>query len=299
MKKKLQWLVYLVVAAQVIWLICNYHARRFELENSPRIRVAAAIYDPRDLTRGYYQSLNCVTTLRLDEASSLFGTSIDQRALKESMLEIVRDNETQDYTVVPDKDYTPEFRHSSTATPICKGTYEFFTIIAFWKKQENGLWKISRLEHENHPEDSPRAGEIRIPMEAHWQKTYERSDESKTYTVSAQLRINFHGLNLRYYYEESAEDFFSLLREEIIEEQHVSADTEKTQAPRRVDITVELSIRPRNNVTPVEMYLNDIPYHEATDLLKRGKFPFRPNTESEQTESRTNGAQPVIAPIMH
>ena len=127
----------------------------------------------------------------------------------------------------------------------------------------------------------------------------EAFERAVTEPVSAQLRINFHGLNLRYYYEESAEDFFSLLREEIIEEQYDSADTEKTQAPRRVDITVELSIRPRNNVTPVEMYLNDIPYHEATDLLKRGKFPFRPNTEPEQTESRTNGAQPVIAPIMH
>lgn len=272
MKKIFPWLVFVVVAAQVAWLGWNYHARSLEFATAPRCRIAVSTYDPRDLTRGYYQRLQLNRHYALADAAALFGASIDQRGLREEMMQQCSKEEPYlHYGVALRKDYTPDIHHSATATTISRDSFCEFTLISFWKKQESGLWEICRLEHVNSPEDSPHEGEIRIPMEAHWWVEDEVNHSQQKYIISPELRLNFIGIcNLRYYYPEKAGDFFSLLRKKTAEAQ------ENDTAPRHVDITVELLIRPRRNIIPTQLYLNDIPYNEAAELLKQDKFPFRP-----------------------
>lgn len=280
MKKIFPWLVFVVVAAQVVWLGWNYHARSLEFATAPRCRIAVNTYDPRDLTRGYYQSLQMERRYALADAAALFGASVDQRGLREEMIQACRKEEPfLHYGVELSKDYTPDIRHSATATNICNERHNCFTLVSFWQQQESGLWQICRLEHENSPEDSPREGELRIPMEASWWVDEEVVHSQQKYIVSPELRLDIIGIrNLRYYYPEKKGDFFSLLRRKSADMQ--DGDT----APRHVDITVELLIRPRRNIIPTQLYLNDIPYNEAAELLKQDKFPFRPSPAPATSE---------------
>ena len=235
MKKILSRLIYVVVAAQVIWLAWNYHARSAELASSPRIRIATKTYDPRDLTRGYYQALDVSVNLDIAAASSRFGASVDQSKLIENLLK----NQAREGYI-----------------------YESFPLSTFWKKQESGLWKICRIEHPDSPEDNTLLeGETRIPMEASWRREFS-TDSAEKMKFSISLVLQFPGMrNLRYYYPEDCGDFFFLLREKDI------------QSP--VEITVDLIVRRTNAIIPTQVYLNGIPYNKATELLKQNKFPFR------------------------
>ncbi len=259
MKKILSRLIYVVVAAQVIWLAWNYHARSAELASSPRIRIATKTYDPRDLTRGYFQALNASVNLDIAAASSRFGASVDQSKLIENLL---KDQDNQDCTYEPVTAFTPPSNHSATAKELPTEIYESFPLSTFWKKQESGLWEICRIEHPDSPEDNTlMEGETRIPMEASWRREFS-TDSAEKMKSSISLVLQFPGMrNLRYYYPEDCGDFFFLLREKDI------------QSP--VEITVDLIVRRTNAIIPTQMYLNGIPYNKATELLKQNKFPFR------------------------
>ena len=113
MKKIFPWLVFVVVAAQVAWLGWNYHARSLEFATAPRCRIAVSTYDPRDLTRGYYQRLQLNRHYALTDAAALFGASIDQRGLREEMMQQCSKEEPYlHYSVALRKDYTPDIHHS-------------------------------------------------------------------------------------------------------------------------------------------------------------------------------------------
>lgn len=261
MKKIFSWLIYVVVAAQIIWLACNYHARSEELATAPRILIATRSYDPRDLTRGYYQALDASVSLNLSRVSSLCGASVNQSTLKEKLTNNIG-GAPDDYTRELMESISPAVPHSATAKELPVTSYEEFPLSTFWKKQASGLWEICRIEQPDSPEDALTNGEVRVPMTAQWRMSYSTNEETRTTKVSAELLLRFPNLrNLRYYYSEAAGDFFTLLRQK----KHTSP----------VDITVELVIRPNASIMPAQLYLNDIPYNEATELLKQDKFPFR------------------------
>ncbi len=260
MKKIFSWFIFVAVAAQVIWLAWNYHARSEELATAPRILISAQPYDPRDLTRGYYQSLNCMVRLNAEQVSAILGCSVNRTELPQKLL-----NNHQlgsEYTYILTTNFTPPEPHSATAEEIPANAYESFTLSTFWVKRDSGLWEISRAELPNSPEDVAAAGEIRIPMAAKWDIQHCTNEVNKTVTFDISLGLRFPGMqSLRYYYPEELGDFFSLLRQK----EHTVP----------VDITVELAIRPTASIIPTQLYLNGIPYNEATELLKQDKFPFR------------------------
>lgn len=263
MKKIFSWLIFVAVAAQVIWLAWNYHARSEELATAPRILISAQPYDPRDLTRGYYQRLDASVVLNLSRVSSLCGASVNRSTLKEKLLEIIG-GEPDEYTRELTESISPAVPPSATAKelPVMRG--EDFPLSTFWKKQASGLWEICRIELPDSPEDAAADGELRIPMTALWRINYSTIEETERTKVNPTLLLRFPELrNLRYYYPEEKGDFFSLLRQK----EHL--------AP--VDITVELAIRPTASIIPTQLYLNGIPYNEAAELLKQDKFPFRPS----------------------
>lgn len=261
MKKIFSRLIYVVVAAQIIWLAWSYHARSVELASAPRILIATQTYDPRDLTRGYYQALETSIQLTIPRVSSLCGASVNQSALKDQLLKknsLPSDGYTYELAESP----SPTTAHSATAKELPAVSHAEFPLSTFWKKQASGLWEICRIELPDSPEDAVTEGETRVPMIAMWRMDYSTNEETRTTKVHADLHLRFPELsNLRYYYSEAVGDFFTLLRQK------------ENNAP--VDITVELVIRPTSSIMPVQLYLNDIPYNEATELLKQDKFPFR------------------------
>lgn len=260
MKKIFSWFVFVAVAAQIIWLGWNYHARSVEIATSPRILIAARTDDPRDLTRGYYQALDGNISLSAVQSSALLGSSVDQSRLQQKLMESYElDKDTSGFP----ENFTPPTRHSATAQEIPTDRWESFPLSTFWVKQDSGLWVINRLELPESPEDTAQAGEIRIPMSATWNRNFKYREEDKVDT-SIFLELSFPGMrSLRYYYPEDSGDFFSLVRR--------LPDTEG----KLVDISVELCIRPTASIMPTQLYLNGIPYNEATELLKQNKFPFR------------------------
>lgn len=260
MKKIFSRLIYVAVAAQVIWLAWNYHARSEELATAPRILIATQTYDPRDLTRGYYQMLNVTVSLNLSRVSSLCGASVNRSTLKEKLLEHIGGN-PDDYTLEEAESLSPAVPPSATAKELPVMRYEDFPLSTFWKKQASGLWEICRIELPESQEDAAADGERRVPMTALWCINYSTIEETGRTKVNPTLLLSFPGLrNLRYYYPEEKGDFFSLLRQK----EHTSP----------IDITVELAIRPTSSIMPTQLYLNGIPYNEATELLKQDKFPF-------------------------
>ncbi|MBQ8517047.1 MAG: hypothetical protein IJ498_05660 [Akkermansia sp.] len=261
MKKLLSHLVYIVVAAQPLWLAWNYHARSEELATSPRIRIAARTYDPRDFARGYYQSLDTSVHLSGSRASTLFGASVNQSQLTERLLNIARGT-SEEYTHELAESFSPPTSHSSTAKELPVMLYEEFPLSTFWEKQASGLREIGRIELPDSPEDTVAGEEVRVPMTARWRMSYSTNEETKTTKVTVELLLRFPGLrDLRYYYPEATGDFFTLLRQKEI------------QSP--IAITADLLIRPTAAIIPTQLYLNGIPYNEATELLKQNQFPFR------------------------
>lgn len=261
MKKLFSWSIYVVVAAQIIWLAWNYHARSVELATSPRILIATQTYDPRDLTRGYYQALDTSIRLNIPRVFSLCGASVNQSTLKERLLKAA-DDSSDEFTYELAESLSPTTAHSATAKELPAVLHESIPLSTFWKKQASGLWEICRIELPNSPEDAVTEGETRIPMMALWSMSYSTNEETKTTKVTAELLLHFPDLrNLRYYYSEAVGDFFTILRQK------------EYNAP--VDITVELVIRPTSAIMPTQLYLNGIPYNEATELLKQDKFPVR------------------------
>lgn len=261
MKKILPWLIYVVVAAQIIWLAWNYHTRSVELATAPRILIATQTYDPRDLTRGYYQRLDASVSLNLSRVSSLCGASVDQSKLKEKLLKNIG-YDPEEYTLELTESLSPAVPPSATAKELPTMRYEDFPLSTFWKKQASGLWEICRIEQPDSPEAAAADGELHVPMIALWRINYSTIEETGKTKVNPTLLLSFPGLrNLRYYYPEEKGDFFSLLRQK--------------EHPSPIDITVELLIRPSASIMPTQLYLNGIPYNEATELLKQDKFPFR------------------------
>lgn len=261
MKKIFSWLIYIVVAAQITWLAWNYHSRSEELATAPRIRIAARTYDPRDFTRGYYQSLDTSVILSGGRASSLFGASVNQSQLTERLLTIARGT-LDEYTYELTESFSPPTSHSATAKELPVMSHVEFPLNTFWKKQASGLWEIGRIELPDSPEDAVASEEVRVPMTAEWSMDYSTNEVTKITKVTVKLLLRFPGLrDLRYYYPEATGDFFTLLRQKEI------------QSP--VVITADLLIRPTAAIIPTQLYLNGIPYNEATELLKQDKFPFR------------------------
>ena len=61
-------LLFVVVAAQLLWLTINYHQRRSELQTAPTICLRCNENDPRDILRGDFIRLNFNLTLPLESA---------------------------------------------------------------------------------------------------------------------------------------------------------------------------------------------------------------------------------------
>ena len=62
------YLLFAVVAVQLLWLGWNYVERTLELEHAPVLRIECQQRDPRDLFRGEYVALNAGQSVSLAQA---------------------------------------------------------------------------------------------------------------------------------------------------------------------------------------------------------------------------------------
>lgn len=259
------YLLFAVVAAQLLWLVWNYVERTIELEKAPVLRIVCQQRDPRDLFRGEYVALNAGQSVTLEQA----GKSICWDAG-------FCDSVNKDWTWKDGK------RVDQLATnplqPRAPRVEDSLTLVryglpqrvaVFWREGEDGLSRVVRFEKLGAPSDVAEDGEIRCLM---WMQvishlTQKESGESEAY-VSIELEFGSRN-RLRYYVEENTGDMYNIWVNQLNKKwSDFPAD--------RLRYTVDLAIRESATAVPRMLYLNGVPYPEAVKQIREGTFVWLP-----------------------
>ena len=255
------YLLFAVVAAQLLWLVWNYVDRTLELENAPVLRIVCQQRDPRDLFRGEYVALNADQSVTLEQA----GKSICWDA---GFCDAVnkdwdwKDGRRVDLLATnPLQPRAPQMADSLTL--VRHGLPQ--RVAVFWRVGEDGLSRVVRFEKAGAPSDAAAAGEIRclMWMEVISHLTQKENGESETY-VSIELEFGRRN-RLRYYVEENTGDMYNIWVNQLNKKwSDFPAD--------RLRYTVDLAIRESATAVPRMLYLNDVPYPEAVKQIREGTF---------------------------
>lgn len=147
MKKISLILVVFIVLAQLAWLSVQYDTLSFELDNAPRIRV-----------KGSFAWLSVrVTTTRsqLGGDDDFFGRSLwwDSERWETSM----RATQTSTEAAISPREKTDE-----SALELLPHAYH--KLAGFWKRGEDGIWQLCRVEAPGSKEATCRPGEVYTPV---------------------------------------------------------------------------------------------------------------------------------------
>ena len=255
------YLLFAVVAAQLLWLAWNYVDRTLELEKAPVLRIVCQQLDPRDLFRGEYVALNADQSVTLEQA----GKSICWDAG-------FCDSVNKDWTwkdgrrvdLLATNPLQPRAPQMEESLKLVRHG-EPRRVAAFWRVGEDGLSRVVRFEKAGAPSDAAEAGEIRclMWMEVISRLTQKESGESEAY-VSIELEFGRRN-RLRYYVEENTGDMYNIWVNQLNKKwSDFPAD--------RLRYTVDLAIRESATAVPRMLYLNDVPYPEAVNQIREGTF---------------------------
>ena len=147
MKKISLILIVFIVLAQLAWLSVQYDTLSFELDNAPRVRV-----------KGSFAWLSVrVTTTRsqLGGDDDFFGRSLwwDSERWEASM----RATQTTTEAAISPREKTDE-----SALELIPHAYH--KLAGFWKRGEDGLWQLCRVEAPGSKEATCRPGEVYTPV---------------------------------------------------------------------------------------------------------------------------------------
>lgn len=258
-------LLYVIVLAQLVWLGWNYAARVREIESSPVLHVTCSDYDPRDLLRGDYVMLDVTQTFPLEKVGgSFFWTESLCLAVNHSSLHVA--GTRKEYTV--SNPLQP--RAATGDVPVEIRLYASdLRVAVFWKKGEDALHHIARVEVPGSSADVAQEGERRIEMWATpWHRTeYVAESDTAVQRVELRLRFSKNIRSLRYYVEEKSGDLDRIWYEELKHTWNAFPDI-------RVHRTVELVLRNNGAPIPRMLYLNGIPYPEAVEKIRNRTFPW-------------------------
>ena len=259
------YLLYVIVLAQLVWLGWNYGDRVREVESSPVLHVSCSNYDPRDLLRGDYVMLDVTQTFPLEKVgASFFWTEALCHAVNHSTLYVAETR--KEYAV--SNPLQP--RAATGNVPVEIRSYASdLRVAVFWKKGEDALHQIARVEVPGSSADVAQEGERRIEMWASLRRRAEYVAESDTAELRVDLRLRFSKNNsfLRYYVEEKSGDLDRIWYEELKHTWNAFPDI-------RVHRTVELVLRKDAAPIPRMVYLNGIPYPEAVEKIRNRTFPW-------------------------
>lgn len=153
-------LLILIVAAQVAYLVYSYGERTKEIENAPHLVLKCKQYDPRDILRGdYFAISNSFLRLELDSPvwgkSLYWGRDFDQeRVLNRTYLD-------KGKAVL---DITPREKGADDAVDLLNTFIDGGKLAVFWKQGEDGIHNATRVEAPGTAEDTAAEGEIRTVM---------------------------------------------------------------------------------------------------------------------------------------
>lgn len=259
------YLLFAVVAVQLLWLVWNYVERTIELEKAPVLRIVCQQRDPRDLFRGEYVALNAGQSVTLEQAgkSICWDAGFCDSVNKDWTW---KDGKRVDQLATnPLQPRAPRVEDSLTL--VRHGLPQ--RVAVFWREGADGLSRVVRFEKLGAPSDVAEDGEIRclMWMEVISHLTQKESGESEAY-VSIVLEFGSRN-RLRYYVEENTGDMYNIWVNQLNKKwSDFPAD--------RLRYTVDLAIRESATAVPRMLYLNGVPYPEAVKQIREGTFVWLP-----------------------
>ncbi len=255
------YLLFAVVAVQLLWLGWNYVERTLELEHAPVLRIECQQRDPRDLFRGEYAALNAGQSVSLAQA----GKSICWDA---GFCDAVnkdwdwKDGRRVDLLVTnPLQPRAPQMEDSLNLVKYGEPR----RVAAFWRVGEDGLSRVVRFEKPGAPSDAAEEGETRCLM---WMEVLSHLSQNEAGEWDAYVSIDLEfgrRDRLHYYVEENTGDMYNIwVRQMKREWDDFPAD--------RLRYTVDLAIRESDTAVPRMLYLNGVPYAEAVKQIREGTF---------------------------
>lgn len=266
-------LIFVAVAAQILWLSFNYYARTEEIRTGPHLFIKSAPYDPRDLARGYYHSLSSDQRHSLDRP--LLGTSLYWG--KPLLINIYGKGLVDEITELPScpaqREGAIEIVHDLSYSSK-RNKEKKLPLAAFWKQGADHLHHPVRIEAVGSPEDKARPGELRTPIRYyHISGNYDVRNTKQLSPADLTLIWNPDFMSdrasLRYFIPEDKRDFMSILRENY---------TQQEIEQSSIVLVIEQVLREGKSAIPHQLYLNGIPYIEAVELMKQRKFPLQAPT---------------------
>ena len=273
------YLLFVVVAVQLLWLGWNYVERTIELEKAPVLRIECQQRDPRDLFRGDYVALNVDQAVSLEQAgkSIYWDTEFCDKVNKDwtwkddKRIELVATNPLQPRAPqMEDSLKLERYTHSQR-------------VAVFWRMGEDGLSRVVRFEKPGAPSDVAEAGEIRCLM---WMDIFSHlsQKEGGEPVAYVSIELDFGSRNrLRYYVEENTGDMYNIWVNQLNKKwSDFPAD--------RLQYTVDLAIRENASAVPRMLYLNGVPYSEAVKQIREGTFAWLAEpVEDAQSRGRSQG----------
>lgn len=268
-KDKCLYGVFAVVVVQLLWLGWNYVDRTRELESAPTLHIECRDVDPRDLFRGDYVRLSAQQLVTLEQA----GKSIHwgEKLCKEVNTVWERDEETKVYKSIPvSNPLAPRAPQMEDSLEIDDSNEP--EVAVFWRKEANGISRVTRFEKIGAPTDVAADGEIRNTMWLEVRGYGASRREDGDYERSTAIWLRFFSQrwkDFRFYVEEDTGDLRRIWTEELGEKW---ADFPDERIRRTVDVAIRKGAAP----VPRMLYLNGVPYPEAVELVRKRDFSWLP-----------------------
>lgn len=233
-----------VLLGQLSWLGYSYHARVQEIAESPHILLEVKPYDPRDLFRGDYLSLDVEEEIPLNAESPCLGKSLYWES-------------GYVYAYLSSAQIPYPAREKETEEALClqRGYSGSAAFVGFVRPDAEGVYHLSRVERWGSREDACREGERRLPspLSASICASRTQSRDEHSHPV---CRVSLRR-SLRYYVPEKKGNHPSLAW--------------NAPADKKARVTMECVLRERNGLMPVQVFVDGVPYLEAYERWKQSK----------------------------
>ncbi|MBQ7024114.1 MAG: GDYXXLXY domain-containing protein [Akkermansia sp.] len=283
-----QTLLSAVVAGQLAWLGYNYYSREEEIAHSPTLTVACDALDPRDLFRGDYVSFDCDFRYPLTDPLfvDLFHWDEEYKPKPNEENNTVTvwlpDMMETRLTVDQIEGIPARAATNPDSLPLSFNSMRYSAgrnhkFAGFWRANEGETAALIRVVKAGSAQDVTQPGELRTVMEYCVIDDVVLQDGKYIVKADVQLSICVSDLNdknrFRFYVPEKTGDpvkaWFEGLRKEnkgYLNDMAFPSD--------RILTTVDFAVRGRNGLIVKQLYLNDIPWVEAIELMRKGKFPL-------------------------
>ena len=257
------YLLFAVVAAQLLWLVWNYVDRTLELEHAPVLRVECQQRDPRDLFRGEYVALNAGQSVSLAQAGKSICWDAGFCDAVNKDWDWVDGRRVDLLATNPLQPRAPQMEESLNLVKYGEPR----RVAAFWRVGEDGLSRVVRFEKPGASSDAAEEGETRCLM---WMEVFSHLTQKESGELEAYVSIDleFGRRNrLRYYVEENTGDMYNIW---VCQMGRKWSDFPAD----RMRYTVDLAIRESATAVPRMLYLNGVPYAEAVKQIREGTFAW-------------------------